>query len=170
MTLLEDDRKGAVFGDDPVSEDERAYRYRLWRAWDAAKPTVAFIMLNPSTADETTDDPTLRRCIGYARGWGYGHLVVGNLFAVRETDPANLWDYFDPVGPENDEHLRDICADADRVVAAWGAHGHLGERGRRVAAMLDVDLYALDTTKDGQPTHPLYQPADAEPTKFSYEQ
>lgn len=159
--VLQDDRRGAILSDD------REYRYRLWRTWDVAKPTVAFIMLNPSTADEREDDPTIRRCLGYAREWGYGKLVVGNLYAVRETDPANLYDYFDPIGPDNDEHLRQIADDAEKLVAAWGANGSINDRGRHVAQMLDADLYALDTTKDGQPVHPLYQPADATLERWS---
>lgn len=163
MTILKDDRQGAEFGED------REYRYRLWRTWDVAKPTLAFIMLNPSTADETQNDPTIRRCIGYARKWGYGKLVVGNLFAVRTPDPAKLYDYFDPVGPENDDHLQEICDDANKVIAAWGTHGGLGDRGQHVTMDLDAELYALDTTKEGHPVHPLYQPKDAKPEPFSYD-
>lgn len=158
--VFRDDRHGA-----DLSED-RVYRYRLWRTWDAAKPTVAWLMLNPSTADESEDDPTIRRCIGFARDWGYGGLVVGNLFALRATDPGDLREHSDPVGPENDAHLQAICADADRVVAAWGAQGSLYDRASEVHQLLDVDLYALDTTRNGQPVHPLYQPADREPRPF----
>jgi hypothetical protein len=135
--------------------------------WDAEKPTLAFIMLNPSTADETDLDPTCRRCKGFAEDWGYGRLVVGNLFALRSTDPDQLYDHSDPVGPENDDHLQQICDEADMVVAAWGTHGDLHDRGREVAAMLP-ELYALDTTKAGHPNHPLYQPAEQTPTEFSY--
>jgi hypothetical protein len=146
------------------------YRYRLWRTWDDEKPTVAFIMLNPSTADATTDDPTIRRCIGYAEDWGYGTLVVGNLFALRSTDPGELSDHSDPVGPDNDEHLLAICDEAKQIIAAWGTHGSLRDRGRTVAHLLDADLYALDTTQDGQPTHPLYQPADRDPQPFTVDE
>lgn len=136
--------------------------------WDASKPTVAFVMLNPSTADETDLDPTCRRCKGFAEDWGYGRLVVGNIFALRSTDPNQLYDHDDPVGPENDEHLRQICEEADLVVAAWGTHGDFHDRGRAVAEMLP-DLHALDTTKAGHPNHPLYQPADREPVEFAYD-
>lgn len=154
--VLQDNRHGAVLSDD------REYRYRLWRTWDVSKPTLAFVMLNPSTADESEDDPTIRRCLGYAKDWGYGKLVVGNLFALRSTDPDNLREHEQPVGPENDAHLREICDDAEKVVAAWGANGTYQGRGREVTGMLEGELYALDTTKDGQPVHPLYQPKDAE--------
>jgi hypothetical protein len=121
-----------------------------------------FLMLNPSTADETADDPTVRRCIGYAKDWGYGTLVVGNLFALRSTDPENLYDHPDPVGPENDVHLEEICDEAEKVIAAWGHHGGLHDRGPEVPRALDADLFALDTTKDDHLAHPLYQPKDAD--------
>lgn len=160
--VLQDNRRGAILSDD------RTYRYRLWREWDTEKPALAWIMLNPSTADETKDDPTLRRCIGFAKDWGFGKVILGNLFAYRTSDPSELWSKGDIVGSENDHHLRSICDDAEKVMAAWGAYGYKrGNRAARVAGMLDVDLYALDTTKEGQPVHPLYQPADAEPVRWS---
>ena len=117
-------------------------------------------MLNPSTADAIMDDPTIRRCIGYAEDWGYGRLVVGNLFALRSTDPRQLDDHSTPVGSDNDEHLLAICDEAEKIIVAWGTHGSLRDRDRKVAQLLNVDLYALDTTQDGHPAHPLYQPAD----------
>lgn len=163
MTVLQDDRKGAAFS------DCGQYRYRLWRTWDVEKPKLGFIMLNPSTADETEDDPTIRRCIGFAKDWGYGSLVVGNLFALRTTDPENLYDHPAPVGPENDTHLQEIVVESDRIVAAWGTHGAFQGRGQEVADMFEDQLVALDTTKDGHPAHPLYQPADTEPVPYSTE-
>lgn len=154
--LLKDDRHSALFG------DNRTYRYTLTRIWNAEKPTLGWIMLNPSTADETEDDPTIRRCVGFAKEWGYGSITVGNLFALRATDPDELREHDDPIGDENDHYLRHVCDFADKVVAAWGANGELHGRGREVVEMLEADLYALDTTKDGQPVHPLYQPSDTE--------
>lgn len=159
--VLCDDRRGAVLS------EHREYRYRLWRTYDVEKPTLAWLMLNPSTADETTNDPTIRRCLGYMEDWGFGTIVVGNLFALRATDPSELRQHPNPVGPENDDHLRDICDEADKVIAAWGANGDYQDRGSEVAEMLDVDLYALGTTQDGQPVHPLYQPSDADLEVFS---
>ena len=155
--VLQDDRTGAILSDD------RTYRYQLWRHWDVFKPRLGWIMLNPSTADETEDDPTIRRCINFAKGWGYGSIVVGNLFALRATEPKELYDHPDPIGPENNEHLREICDEAEAVVAAWGAHGDYQQRGWAVRQMLDVELLALGTTMDDQPVHPLYQPGDTEP-------
>jgi hypothetical protein len=155
-----DRRKGAIF------DDTNRYRYKLWRSWDTNKPTIAFIMLNPSTADESENDPTIRRCLGYAKDWGYGRLVVGNLFAYRTSDPSNLRNCEDPVGPENDQYLHEICETADMVICAWGVGGDLYNREQEVTNKLNFDLYALDTTKDGHPNHPLYQPADTEPEPF----
>ena len=157
-----DDRSDAVLSSD------REYRYRLSRTWDTEKSTLGFIMLNPSTADESEDDPTIRRCIGYAKDWGYGSILVGNLFALRATDPSQLREHDRPIGPENDEYLRSICETVEMTVAAWGTKGALGNRGPEVTEMLEVDLYALDTTKAGHPNHPLYQPKDADPELFDY--
>ena len=134
-----------------------AYRYRLGREWDSGLPMVAFIMLNPSTADAEQDDPTIRRCIGFAKSWGFGGLIVGNLFALRSTDPAALYGHPDPVGPDNDKHLGAIARSAEQVICAWGTHGKLNERGRRVGEMLSgANLAALKVTADGSPGHPLY--------------
>lgn len=154
---LVDDTSGAEL------DDAREYRWRLWREWDAERPTVAFLMLNPSTADETEDDQTIRRCIGYGKSWGYGRLEVVNLFAYRTKKPSELRTADAPVGDRNDEVLRDVCQEAELVVAAWGAHGEFSDRAIEVAEMLDVELQALGTTKDGHPGHPLYLSGDAEP-------
>lgn len=158
-----EDRRGAKFSDD------REYRYRLWRAWDFNKPAIAFIMLNPSTADEVELDPTCRRCREYAKRWGYGRLEVGNIFALRSSEPEDLYDHQAPIGPKNDEYLKKICDEVSMVVVAWGSHGSLDNRGREVYEMLDVTLYALDTIKSGHPVHPLYQPANIEPQLFEFD-
>ncbi|WP_176451091.1 DUF1643 domain-containing protein [Halorubrum sp. Ea1] len=153
---------------DAVLSPDRVYRYRLSRTWDRDNPTLGFIMLNPSTADESEDDNTIRRCLGYAKDWGYGSILVGNLFAYRATDRSQLREYNNPIGPKNDEHLRSICEEVDMTVAAWGTDGALYNRGPEVVEMLDADLYALNRTKEGHPNHPLYQPKDAEPEPFDY--
>lgn len=143
------------------------YRYRLERTWDADEPKVAFIMLNPSTADAEKDDPTIRRCIGFAKSWGFGGLIVGNLFALRATDPRELYSYSDPIGPDNNAHLRAIGMCAEQIVCAWGAHGSLHDRASGVAAMLDAyNLSALTITKKGQPGHPLYVSAEIQPKAY----
>lgn len=139
----------------------RLYRYRLTRRWGDG-PTCAFVMLNPSTADEMQDDPTIRRCIGFAKREGCGRLVIGNIFAFRATDPADMKAAADPVGPENDEHLIQIMLEADGpVVAAWGAHGAFLGRAANVLRLTDAPLQCLGVTKHGAPRHPLYIRADA---------
>lgn len=134
----------------------RLYRYSLWRQW--GKPTdgyAMFIGLNPSTADEKLDDRTVRRCISYAQDWGYGGLVMTNLFAFRATKPSDMKAATDPVGAENDAYLRRLSKDAAVVVAAWGEDGLHMARGEAVRKMLP-NLNTLAFTKAGLPRHPLY--------------
>lgn len=131
--------------------------------------TVVFIGLNPSTADERTDDPTIRRCVGYAKRWGYDRLVMLNLFGLRSTDPRLLYDYHNPVGPDNDDWIVVECASAALVVCAWGTHGELNGRGADVAECLrgiNVPLHTLRLTKDGHPGHPLYLPSNLDPVPW----
>jgi hypothetical protein len=136
------------------------YRYALWRNWSGhidAPAYALFVALNPSTADATHDDPTIRRCIGYARAWGYDGVYVVNLFAYRATDPRVLLAQPDPVGGRNDHYLRKLARGAHIVVAAWGTRGtHLG-RDKCVRTMLP-QLQCLRLTRDGHPAHPLYLP------------
>jgi hypothetical protein len=121
-------------------------------------------MLNPSTATEHEDDPTIRRCVDFARRWGYGSLEVGNLFDVRSTDPSFLYHFSDRVSPANDNVLIGIVQRAACVVAAWGVHGKLGGRGRQVLNLLGnwKEIHCLGLTAEGQPRHPLYVPAITE--------
>lgn len=143
-----------------------AWRFSLTRVWDEARPHCCFIMLNPSTADDTVDDPTVRRCISYADKWGYGGLVVVNLFAFRATDPKEMKASRAPIGPHNDIVILEQARNADIVVCAWGAHGEFLDRGAHVKHMLDdagVWLYYLKLNKNGQPAHPLYLKAELTP-------
>jgi hypothetical protein len=153
---------GATFGGDGT------YRYRLSRTW-AAGPTAAFVLLNPSTADAETDDRTVTRCVKYAAGMGFGRLTLVNLFAVRSSDPSDIDAHPEPVGPENDAHIAAVCAAADRVIVGWGNAGTKWGRGRAVAARLDADLYAIDTTKAGHPRHPSRTPYDTTIERFGYD-
>jgi hypothetical protein len=137
----------------------RLYRY-VWRREVPGKSgRVVFVMLNPSTADENTVDPTVRRCFRFARDWDFSRIDVVNLFAWRSTDPRVLT--ADLVGKHNDYWIAKTLRGADRVVAAWGSHGdrHI-ERVHRVGAMLPGNTGCLGTTKTGQPRHPLYLAAD----------
>lgn len=164
---------GAVFSDD------RRFRYTLTR--DLVEPlvigdeisegdpnAVLFIGLNPSTADETQDDPTVRRMIGYASRWGYSRLVVCNIFGLRSTNPRALYrgDAGEVVGVDNDRHIVANAKAASLIVCAWGAHGKYLLRGPLVAARLrsfGLPLHALGLTKERQPRHPLYLRGDLEP-------
>lgn len=153
--------------------DCRRYRYTWKLIWDRELPPVAFIGLNPSTADELRPDPTVRRCIGYAKAWGYGGLIMLNLFAFRATDPRDMKAQDDPVGPANDEMLInvvmfDVQDNGGIVVAAWGAHGTWKNRAAGVRAMFEEDgiLHYLKLTKDGHPGHPLYLKGDLKPTRW----
>lgn len=143
----------------------RRYRFRLSRVWDPDGPRVNFVMLNPSTADAFALDPTVRRCVGFAKRWGAGALEVTNCFALRSTDPTGLREPGDPVGAGNDTAIVAAATAADVVVAAWGVHAALGGRGEQVRKLLvssNVELRCLRLTKDGHPGHPLYVPADTE--------
>lgn len=148
-----------------VLSDCGRYRYRLTRDWDPARPRATFVMLNPSTADATVDDRTISRCITYAKDWGMGGLMVVNLYAYRATDPEDLWLVEDPIGPLNDQHLREVLSpsvrDGGPVVGAWGVNA----QPERVAQVLRYagPLTALAVTKSGQPGHPLYLPKTAQP-------
>jgi len=134
----------------------RTYRYSLWRRWGGPEQGYAvFVGLNPSTADEVEDDPTVRRCIQFAKDWGYGALCMTNIFAFRATDPAVMKAHPEPIGQDTDATLYELGKSAGVVVAAWGNHGsHLG-RDRQVVALLP-NLHCLKVTKAGQPSHPLY--------------
>jgi len=123
------------------------------------------IGLNPSTADEVNDDPTVRRCINYAKDWGFAELCMTNLFAFRSTDPKRMKSEDDPIGPDNDRNLVQLARDAGVVVAAWGTHGaHLG-RGLAVAKMIG-NLSYLKLTQTGYPAHPLYLPSSLKPQNW----
>lgn len=133
----------------------------LWRRWESGKPYALFIGLNPSTADEVQDDPTIRRCIGYAKRWGYGAYVMANIFAYRATDPKVMMRKDDPIGPYNDAWITRMAEGAGVIVCAWGAHGEYMRRGDEVKRLLfGRDLMCLGKTKNGQPKHPLYLKAD----------
>ena len=138
------------------------YRYALWREWDASGPAVLIVALNPSTADHERDDPTIRRCIQFARDWGFGRLAVANLFAYRTADPRLLRRVEDPVGPANDRWLSRLAGEASLVIAAWGAHRDHRARAAAVASRLG-SLHCLGHTKGGAPRHPLYVRKDVRP-------
>ncbi|MEM6308089.1 MAG: DUF1643 domain-containing protein [Pseudomonadota bacterium] len=135
------------------------YRYSLTRVWDVTGPAVMFVMLNPSTATEVQNDPTVERCERRARALGFGSFRVTNIFAWRDTDPKAMRAAHDPIGPANDRAILNGCLWADQVIAAWGTHGaHMG-RGQDVETLLRGQakpVYHMGLTKAGHPKHPLY--------------
>lgn len=144
---------------------DRKYRYVLTRIWDEKKPTVVFIGLNPSTADEEVDDETIRKCIGYAKRWGYGKLIMVNLFAFRSTDPSMLKRVEDPVDPDNDSYIQKCVSESNLVIACWGNHGKLLNRDKALMGSLP-NLVCLKRNKNGTPHHPLYLSKDITPMPY----
>lgn len=154
-----------------ISDDQR-YRYTLYREWDddlweifGERRVLNFVMLNPSTADATKEDPTIRKCIGFAKLLGYNAIRVVNLFAWRATDPHDLRDAhknnYEVIGPSNNSYIQELPPDED-VVAAWGStfknETFLVRRVREVRELLNRKLYCLRKTPEGRPWHPLYVP------------
>jgi len=146
-------KSGATFS------DCREYRYVLWRIWDDDKPKVMFIGLNPSTADEKTDDATIRRCIGFAESWDFGGIYMLNLFAFKATLPKDLKLAAQPIGEENDMYLTRYAEKSSLIIGAWGNHGVFLNRGSEVIEMFPA-MHCLKMTKMNQPAHPLYLRAD----------
>jgi hypothetical protein len=159
--------RGAVFS------DCRTWRYTLYRIWDTGLPQHAFIGLNPSTATELDDDPTIRRCMNFVKSWGGGGLIMLNAFAVRATDPRNMKAHKDPVGPENDEWMLQVSKFVDigcgSMIAAWGTHCTHLDREAKLKRLFRGKLYHLGLTKNGHPRHPLYLRADLKPELWEYE-
>lgn len=162
-----------VLGGNARITPDGQYRYFLTRYWGqilSPVQRVTFVMLNPSTADATVDDPTIRRCIGFAKAWGYDGLAVVNLFAFRATKPKDLLTAPDPVGPENDRTVGFWATRADVVVAAWGASYPKAYKPYvdRMARSLRQDYGAkvLGLTANGDPRHPLYMHGDTRPQSW----
>lgn len=146
---------------DAYFSDDRKYRYALSRSWGPG-PMLMFIGLNPSTADETKLDPTLRRIVDFAKREGCGGFWMANLFAFRATKPRDMMTEADPVGPDNDSWLKDIANWCSLVICGWGAHGSHRGRDIEVRKLLQgLELHCLRLTKQGQPNHPLYLPKNA---------
>lgn len=156
--------KSAVF------DSSRTYRYQLMRTWSPEAAIVAFVMLNPSQADEQEDDPTIRRCLHFAQAWGYGSLMVVNLFAYCTTHPQALKQAQAPIGLENDAYLQAAIEQCDRMILAWGNHGSWQQRDAAVLNLLAPwypKLYCLGYTQTHHPRHPLYLPRTTSPIPWS---
>ena len=144
----------------------RKYRYTLWREWDGLwttqKQYAMFICLNSSTANETKNDNTVRRCIRYACNWGYTGLCIGNLFAFCAREPKDMKAALDPVGPDNNKYLIKMAKHASVIIAAWGIDGAYLNRDKEVIKLIP-DLHYLKLTKNGFPAHPLFLPKTLKP-------
>lgn len=136
-----------------------SYRYELTRVWNTKAHRILFVMLNPSTATENKNDPTVARCESRARSLGFGSYRVCNIFALRSTNPRELYQSDFPIGEDNNEAIRKGCYWADKIVCAWGNHGELLDRGKEVEQLLrgtGNHLWHLGLTKINNPRHPLY--------------
>lgn len=165
----------SYFNSEAVLSADGTYRYLLHRSW---KPPghgsrVLWVMLNPSTADAEQDDPTIRRCVGFSKAWGFSHLTVANLWALRSTDPSALLTHSDPTGPENWWQINQAVGFAQLVVAAWGATvqkvlatGRARIHVETLARDASIPVRCLGLTKSGHPRHPLYVRADTELVPF----
>ncbi len=165
---------------------DRVFRYTLWREWAASDESFdlfdgcnegergnrlgEYLMvtgLNPSTADEEKNDPTLNRVVDFGKRWGFGAVCMTNVFAYRDTLPENMKRAADPIGPGNDRWLLETAAGAGMILAAWGAHAkHLGRADAVVKLLSQFKIHCLRKNKDGSPQHPLYIPADTQPISF----
>ncbi len=142
-----------------ILDQKRKYRYVLKRQWGTnEKNFVNFVLLNPSTADEKIDDPTIKACIKFAQNWKYDGMWVTNLFAFRTTQPINLKKNKRPIGNKNDSYIQKYAKKSKTIVIAWGNHGNFLNRDKQVIKLLSQisDLYCLQILKNGQPKHPLY--------------
>jgi hypothetical protein len=166
LFLTEERGSGATFSAD------RRYRYVLWRTFGEG-PAVAYVLLNPSTADETQNDPTVERCVRRGLAMGYARVLVTNIFALRSTDPEELYRAEDSVGPENDGAILQAARSAELVVCGWGNHGEHRGRGREVLELLHeagIAPHCLTITRSGQPGHPLYVGYNVQPRRWKYGQ
>ena len=143
----------------------QTYRYELRRVWDSSSPLVLFVGLNPSTADAEVEDRTSRVCIGYAQRWGFGGLLLGNLFAFRSTEQSGLFAAADPVGPDNDVALERLQNEASLVVCAWSGSGAYLGRDQIVLRRLR-EPHCLVKLKSGHPGHPLYKKRSLQPVPY----
>ena len=158
----------SLWSDYDPSEGRRPYRYFLRRLENKVtgliepdKPPMVVVLLNPSTADEIKDDPTVAKSRRHAAGWGYGEVIILNAFAYRATDPKNMKAQPDPIGPKNDQVIQETCAAVvalgGRIVCGWGNHGqHLGRSDALRALLSPFETWAFKVSKTGEPSHPLY--------------
>jgi hypothetical protein len=154
-------KHGALFSED------RQYRYRLWRIWDEEKPLVMFIGLNPSTAAEINDDPTIRRVAKFARDWGYGGFYMMNLFAIVSADPSVLKKHPDPIG-DNHVHINEVASQCHMICFVWGNFSEAKDQAKGFIRQFPR-AYCIKKNANGTPAHPLYLAANLKPHPFNHE-
>lgn len=156
---------------DAKFSSDKIFRYSLWRIWDDTKPKIAFVGLNPSTADAEIDDRTIVKCTNYTKSWEYGGFYMVNLFAFRATDPYVLYKVQNEkgiesiVGMENDYHLKDAFDKAEKVICAWGNLGSFKDRNKAVLNLIEKP-FCLRKNKGGEPAHPLYLSKSLQPISY----
>jgi hypothetical protein len=134
---------------------DKKYRYSLYRIWNDELPIVAFICLNPSIADDKIDDPTINRCIEFAKSWGYGGFYMLNLFAFRATNPSELTKVNDPIGMDNQNVILETITKVDKVICAWGNEGILLNQNKKILSIIE-NPYCIKINSSGEPSHPLF--------------
>jgi len=163
-------KSGNIGIDGAIFSKDRKHRYELWRYLPGGtRGTVLFILLNPSTADEKKNDPTVRRCIWYAVHWGFSKIFIGNLFGFRATYPKKMKNADDPFGPDNFIHIENMALKSELVVAGWGTHGAFVDGGKILKSALvmkGIKLHYLKLTEGGFPSHPLYLPKKLKPRRW----
>lgn len=167
-------KSGETIRTTAIYSEDKTYRYRLTREVETGlfttpKKKILWIMLNPSTATEAKDDPTIRKVQKFSRAWGYGFVMIGNAFAWRDTDPEEMKKALYPIGPDNDSHLLAMAKSADKIIVAWGKHGNHKGRAYELCCRLSkagFDLFALGTNNDGSPCHPLYLKDSTQPEYY----
>jgi hypothetical protein len=152
-----------------VFSEDKKYRYELTRVWDDSKPKIGFVALNPSVADETENDPTIWKLVRSADGWGYGGIVIVNLFALVTSSPEAMKVASEPIGDENDKYLSKMskASDLEKIVAVWGDDGVHLNRAEQVKKMFS-QLWALKISESGQPRHPRFLKSDVEPFLWNH--
>ena len=148
-----------------ILSDDKVYRYELKRVFDNTKPLIAFVGLNPSTADDVTDDQTISKCIKYAENWGFGGFIMVNLFAFRATNPNELYKAENPVGIDNDKYLQEAFGKVEKVICCWGEMGNFKGRNAEVLKLIEKP-YCLFKVKNGEPAHPLYKDPNLTPSLY----
>ncbi len=150
---------------DAIFSEDNIHRYALIHEWELDRPSLMIISLNPSAEDGELNNPTIRRCIGFAKRWGFGRLFITNLFSFKTSSPKDLFNSENPIGNKNDYWLKKLSKKVDKVVLAYGNHGKFKNRHEEILKIIH-DPYCIKKSKTGMPMHPLYLKYTEEPIRF----